>query len=188
MGFRVKEEFSGTINRARTMKISLALWASVLGDAIFEDADFGNAQITWVDHDAWGNNGDNIIIPCGESREEPLSSVRWFMAVGGGGEVEDGKGLGDFGDFSYDKATGDLIIPPSFAFDGYANGELGLRQHLLFGFKCDADYGTEGDHNYGPVFHQVMFLDVPSEEDRIKVEQRYQGGYEFGENNKEENC
>lgn len=189
------------------MKISLALWASVLGDAIFEDVDFGNAQITWVDHDAWGNNGDNIIIPCGESRDEPLASVRWFMAVGGGGEVQDrinwngdstedvkivdsvvenGKGLGDFSDFTYDKDTGDLIIPPSFAFDGYADGELGLRQHLLFGFKCDADYGTEGNHNYGPEFHQVMFLDVPSEEDRIKVEQRYQGGYEFGENNKEE--
>lgn len=189
------------------MNISLALWASVLGDAIFEDVDFGNAQITWVDHDAWGNNGDNIIIPCGESRDEPLASVRWFMAVGGGGEVQDrinwngdstedvkivdsvvenGKGLGDFSDFTYDKDTGDLIIPPSFAFDGYADGELGLRQHLLFGFKCDADYGTEGNHNYGPEFHQVMFLDVPSEEDRIKVEQRYQGGYEFGENNKEE--
>ena len=100
------------------------------------------------------------------------------MAVGGGGEVqdriiwngdstedvkivdsvvEDGKGLGDFAEFSYDKATGDLIIPPSFAFDGYANGELGLRQHLLFGFKCDADYGTEGDYNYGPTFHQLKF-------------------------------
>jgi len=189
------------------MKISLALWASVLGDTIFEDADFGSAQITWVDHDAWGNNGDDIRIPCGESRDEPLASVKWYMAVGGGGEipdrkswsgdstedvkiidsvVEDGKGLGDYADFSFDKDTGDLIIPPSYAFDGFANGELGLRQHLLFGFKCDADYGDEGDHNYGPVFHQLMFLDVPSEEERIKVEQRYQGGYEFGENNKEE--
>ena len=60
--------------------------------------------------------------------------------------VEDGKGLRDFADFSYDKATGDLIIPPSFAFDGY---------HI--GFKCDADYGTEGDYNYGPTFHQLKF-------------------------------
>lgn len=189
------------------MKISLALWASVLGDAIFEDVDFGTAQITWVDHDAWGTSDNNLIIPCGESRDEPLSSVRWFMAVGGGGEVQDrinwngdstedvkivdsnvekGKGLGDFADFSYDEKTGDLIIPPSYAFDGYADGELGLRQHLLFGFKCDADYGTDGDHNYGPVFNQVMFLDIPNEDNRIKVEQRYQGGYEFGENNKEE--
>jgi len=190
------------------MKISLALWASVLGDAIFDDVDFQNAQITWVDHDSWGNNGESIRIPCGESRDELLSSVRWFMAVGGGGEVQDrinwigdstedvkivdsnvetGKGLGDFADFSYDENTGDLIIPPEYAFDGYANGEFGLRQHLLFGFKCDADYGPEdGQLNYGPSFHQLMFLDIPNEEDRIKVEQRYQGGYEFGENNKEE--
>lgn len=189
------------------MKISLALWASVLG-GIFDDDDFTSSStpITFIDNDSWGAGGD-VRISCGEHKDGPLASVRWFMSVGGGYSVPDRrnwdgdstedikivdsvveaeKGLGDFADFEFDKDTGDLIIPSSFAFDTYANGELGLRQHLLFGFKCDADYGKEGDRNYGPSFHQLMFLDIPSQDEQIKVQQRYQGGYEFEDNNKEE--
>jgi len=189
------------------MKISLALWASVLGDGIFQDAEFGEAERTFIDSDSWGTNENGITIPCGEKRDEELASVRWFFSVGAGGAIPDRKnwegdstedvkiidsvvepekGLGDFADFSYDKATGDLIIPSSYAFDQFADGENGLRAHILFGFKCDADYGDKGDKNYGPSFHQLLFLDIPNQEDMIKVQQRYQGGYEFGENNKEE--
>jgi hypothetical protein len=184
------------------MKLSLALWTSVLGGNIFDDDDFHSADRYFVDHDTW-NNSEGVRIHCGEKRDEKLANVRWFMAVGSGNAVEDflhydpatgtedrkiidsnvnpDHGLkiedddliGDTSLITFDKETGDLIIPGTYKFDTFADGEDGFRQQLLFGFKCDADYGVDGKLNYGPVFKQLLFLDVPAEEDMIKIEKRF---------------